>query len=188
MLGAMSSEVSGESIRMRRVELSEDGEYPNNPRLPLMLYGGVVSGGAGDVAGELEALFGRNGWPPAWRDTVYEFHHYHSDAHEALGVIRGKASVQFGGPNGTVIEVKAGDVVVLPAGTAHKLIEGGRGFAVVGAYPSGQHPDLCYGKEGERPGVDERISRVPLPESDPVTGRTGGLMEAWMGSATGPAE
>jgi uncharacterized protein YjlB len=118
----------------------------------------------------VEGHFTQNGWPAAWRNGVYSFQHYHSEAHEVLGVYRGWAKVQFGGPNGPVIQITAGDAALLPAGTAHKLIEASRDFAVVGAYPPGQHPDMCYGKPGERPGADERISRVPVPKTDPVLG------------------
>ena len=114
-----------------------------------------------------------------WRNGVYSYHHYHSEAHEALGVYQGRAKVQFGGPNGHVIEIKAGDAAVLPAGTTHKLIDSSSDFALVGAYPSGQRPDMCYGKPGERPGADERIAEVPMPSTDPVTCAGGGLLDAW---------
>ena len=42
-------------------------------------------------------------------------------------------------------------------------------------------------KPGERPGADERIARVPMPETDPVLGREGGLLDAWK-SESGPRE
>ena len=54
-----------------------------------------------------------------------------------------------------------------------------QGFRVVGAYPDGQMWDMNYGKAGERPAADERIRKVPLPQLDPVRGKTGPLMELW---------
>jgi uncharacterized protein YjlB len=153
--------------------LKDDGVFCNNPVLPLLIYPGAFLPFGDDPAGEVERRFDENCWPAAWRDGVYDVHHYHSKAHEALGVYRGVAKVQFGGPGGPVIDVKAGDAAVLPAGTVHKLIEASSDFALVGAYPPGQHPDMCYGRPGERPGADERIAQVPVPEHDPVVGKSG---------------
>lgn len=155
---------------MKRVLLPADGAFPNNPRLPLLLYTGALLPFGLGPAGEVEARFNANGWPAAWRNGIYARHHYHSEAHEALGVYRGWAKVQFGGPTGPIIELKAGDAAFLPAGTAHRRIEASPDFAVVGAYPPGQQPDMCYGRPGERPGAEERIARVPVPDKDPVLG------------------
>ena len=165
--------------------LQDDGRFPNNPSLPFLLHTDAFLPFGPDPAADVEALFDQNGWPAAWRDGVYGFHHYHSQAHEALGVYRGSATVQFGGPNGFLIQIKAGDAAVLPAGTAHRLIDATSDFALVGAYPPGQHPDMCYGKPGERPAVDERIAQVPMPKSDPVLGADGGVVVAWRNASEG---
>lgn len=159
--------------------LPEDGTFPNSPTLSLLLYPGALLPFGADPAAGIEVCFIKNGWQGMWRNGIYGFHHYHSQAHEALGVYRGSAKVQFGGPRGPILEIKAGDAAVLPAGTAHKLIEASRDFAVVGAYPPGQPPDMCFGKPGERPGADERIARVPKPHTDPVLGPKGGLIDTW---------
>jgi uncharacterized protein YjlB len=164
---------------MKLVMLSDGGTFPNNPRLPLMLYPGTFLPFDSDPAADIEARFNANGWPAAWRNGVYDYHHYHSDAHEALGVYRGWAKVQFGGPEGDVIQITSGDAAVLPAGTAHKLIDASPDFALVGAYPPEQRPDMLYGKPGERPGADERIAKVPMPDTDPVLWHQGGLLDAW---------
>jgi len=171
--------VSTEHECVQPVMLSDDGRFPNNPTLPLLLHTDAFLPFGPDPAADVEDRFNQNGWPAAWRDGVYGFHHYHSEAHEALGVYRGSATVQFGGPNGFLIQIKAGDAAVLPAGTTHRLIEATSDFALVGAYPAGQHPDMCYGKPGERPGADERIERVPMPETDPVLGADGGTSRLW---------
>ena len=171
-----------EQIHIQAVMLSDDGTFPNNPKLPLLVYPGAFLPFGKDRAAEIETRFGGNGWRGMWRNGIYSRHHYHSEAHEALGVYRGTAKVQFGGPNGPVIEVKAGDAVVLPAGTSHKLIEATSSFAVVGAYPPGQQPDLCFGKPEERPGAHDRIAVVPIPHTDPVLGPKGGLIDTWGGT------
>lgn len=168
-----------------QILLVDDGTFPNNLTLPLLVYPRAFLPFGADPASEVEAWFNKNGWPAAWRDGVYDFHHYHSEAHEALGVYGGWAKVQFGGQQGRVIRIARGDAVVLPAGTAHMLIEASGDFAVVGAYLPGQHPDMCYGRPGERPDADKRIARVPVPGTDPVTGTQGGLLDAWREATIG---
>ncbi|HET6307266.1 MAG TPA: cupin domain-containing protein, partial [Rhodopila sp.] len=116
----------------------DDGMIPNS-RLPLLVYRAAVPG---DAAG-IEAVFAGNRWPPAWRNGVYPFHHFHSTAHEVLGVARGEVSVLFGGPSGQVLTVRAGDVVVVPAGVAHCNQGQSEDLLIVGAYPdNGPDPDL----------------------------------------------
>jgi uncharacterized protein YjlB len=99
-----------------------------------------------------------------------------------LGVCAGSARVQFGGPSGPVVEVKAGDVAVLPAGTGHRCIEASSDFLVVGAYPGGHEDvDELRGDFREQAAAAERIARVPLPGADPVYGAEGPLLERWAG-------
>jgi uncharacterized protein YjlB len=161
--------------------LSDDGSYPNNERLPLLVYKGVLRLPEQDPAAAIDSLFAAHDWGGSWRNGVYAFHHYHSTAHEVLGVYSGTAQVQFGGPNGIVLEVMRGDVVLIPAGVAHKNVGSSTDFRVVGAYPEGQQPDMNYGREGERPDADDRIARVPRPQGDPVYGKDGPLGEHWPG-------
>ena len=103
----------------------------------LLVYRGAVrfSGNRFDAATVMDTLFETNGWGRSWRDSVYDFVHYHSQVHEVLGVARGSAIVEFGGVKGRELHLKAGDVAVLPAGTGHRLIEASKNFLVVGAYP-----------------------------------------------------
>jgi uncharacterized protein YjlB len=156
--------------------LADDGTFPNNRR-PLLLYPGAVPA----EPAAIEDLFERNGWPPAWRNGVYAYHHYHSTAHEALGIYSGSATIQFGGPQGVRRRVQAGDVAVIPAGVAHCCLEASADFRLVGAYPRGQRPDMCYGKPGERPEADRRIAALSDPEQDPVQGAGGTLCRLWRG-------
>jgi uncharacterized protein YjlB len=159
--------------------LAPSRSVPNHPRWPLLLYPGAVVLATGDPAAVFEALFGGNHWPPAWRNGIYPFHHFHCDAHEALGIYSGEVTAQFGGDGGVVIEARAGDVIVLPAGTGHKKLSSRGSLGIVGAYPAGQHPDMCTPLLASVKRSEEAVARVALPERDPVFGRSGPLFEYW---------
>ena len=164
---------------VQRHLLEDDGSIPNNPSLPLLVYPRVLGESERDPSRCKELLAG-NGWGGAWVNGVFSYHHYHSNAHEVLCVVGGNARLTFGGPGGETIEVEAGDVVVIPAGVGHKNEGSGRNFRVVGAYPRGQENyDLRTGEEGERPEVLENIRDVPLPETDPLFGEGGPLLQRW---------
>ena len=144
-----------------------------NSRLPVLIYRRVLEGGARGF----DALFRANGWGGTWRDGVYDYDHFHSNAHEVLGVDSGWASIQLGGDVGQAVEVEAGDVLVLPAGTGHRRISKSADFMVSGAYPPGQERyDTCRSRSPE---AELRISKVAVPASDPVAGKDGALLRLW---------
>lgn len=167
--------------------IGERDPFPNS-RLPVLLYRAALSGRAlgggplpsgSKLAGAFESRFGHNGWKGSWRGGLYKFHHFHSTAHEALGVFQGRVSVRLGGPGGMLVAVRAGDVLVLPAGVGHKNEGQSDDFRVLGAYPTGTTWDMQYGKAGERPAADRRIGQVPLPKKDPLFGSAGPLCRTW---------
>ena len=173
---------NGKSLQGSEVvahRFDDDGSIPNNPTLPLLIYPGVLDLSGSDPAGTCIEQFAAHGWRGAWRNGIYPFPHYHSTAHEALGICCGKATVRLGGENGLTFEVKAGDALVLPAGTGHQNLGSGPDLLVVGAYPSGMDWDLCRGEPGERPEVLDNLRRVPLPASDPIYGEGGPLLRFW---------
>ncbi len=165
---------------VEHVLLKDDGRFPNNERLPLLIYRNAIVSSGRDTASVIEKTFLQNGWGGSWRNGIYTKHHYHSTAHEALGVYRGSATVQLGGDGGIKSRIYAGDVVVIPAGVAHKRLDSTSDFMVVGVYPAGQMWDMNYGKAGERPRTDDTIAGVPIPESDPVYGVRGPLKTLWV--------
>jgi uncharacterized protein YjlB len=170
----MSITVEPESILF-----ADDGETPNNPRLPLLLYRGAVVLDGPDPAANFESLFRSHGWAHGWRAGVFDFQHFHISGHEVLGIARGHGRVQFGGAKGREVDLAPGDVAVLPAGCGHRRISASRDFLVVGAYPPGSI------SEHQRPGrVDAKtataaIARTPTPDQDPVYGKDGPLTKLW---------
>jgi uncharacterized protein YjlB len=161
---------------------ADDGAVPNNPALPALVYKGAFDlSASADPAREVERRFAANGWGHGqWRDGIYPFVHYHSMIHEALGIARGHATVRLGGDTGEALELKPGDVAVLPAGTGHQRLSGSDDFLVVGAYPPQGTYDLCRGDNpADRDRALQTIARVPRPDSDPVHGKAGPLLDFW---------
>lgn len=155
----------------------DDGIIPNS-KYPLLLYRDAFRGRGGAGAEWLERHFMENNWSNSWRNGIFTFHHYHSITHEVLGIYSGSALVHMGGEAGTKLTVVAGDIIVIPAGVGHKKLES-ESLGVVGAYPGGMMYDLMRGIQGERPGADENIERVPIPGEDPFLGRQHGLRNIW---------
>ena len=159
--------------------LEDDGVFPNS-RLPVLLYRQAIALAENDPATSIEERYHDQGWDGVWRNGIQPRHHYHSRAHEVLGIARGSVRVQLGGPNGLELDLRAGDVAVLPAGTAHKNLGQSDDLIVVGGYPSGQRPDMLY-EDADRATTDREIASVPLPQTDPVLGEHGPLLTAWKG-------
>jgi uncharacterized protein YjlB len=160
----------------------DDGETPNNPRLPLVVYRAAVNlVGAPDPAAPFERAFARHGWSDGWRNGIHPFLHFHTATHEVLGIARGQATVEFGGAKRQVLTVEAGDVVVLPAGTGHRRIAASGDLLVVGAYPRNASFDQKRPAQVDHQKAVSAIARVPLPEMDPVHGHEGPLMTLWQG-------
>src|SRR4051794_22347361 len=59
---------------------------PNHPRFAVLIYRGVPEASSPEAA---RALLGRHGWGGSWVDGVFDFHHFHSNAHEVLAVVAG---------------------------------------------------------------------------------------------------
>jgi uncharacterized protein YjlB len=170
-------------VRQRKANafrFHDDGVTPNHPQWPMIHYRGVVRlDEAFDPAAIFESLFDSHGWRDGWRDGIYDFLHYHSSTHEVLGIARGSAKVRFGGARGRNLVLKAGDVIVQPAGTGHQQLSASRDLLVVGAYPGGKPYDECHPNKGDHDRALGAIAKVPAPRADPVYGAKGPLKQLW---------
>ncbi|WP_256007212.1 cupin domain-containing protein [Pedobacter deserti] len=160
--------------------LHDDGTIPNSA-LPVLVYHDAFDETGQAAADWLQHRFAENNWTNSFRWHVYDYHHYHTNTHEVLGVYAGEAELQLGGKQGKKLHVIPGDVIVLPAGTGHISLSRSAEFKVVGAYPNGKEPDLIKITDERPQDVVLRISAVPPPENDPLYGRSpkAGVIRFW---------
>jgi uncharacterized protein YjlB len=167
-------------MKIDELMFAESNGVPNNARLPVLVYHDAIDV-SGDAARDIEMRFHANGWGALWRNGVFGYQHYHCHGHEALGIAIGRARLLLGGPAGRELEVAAGDVILLPAGTGHCRLMASDDFLVVGGYPPGQRGDI------QRPpatdGNREAIASVSLPRLDPVLGADGPAVTVWRRAA-----
>jgi len=154
---------------------------------PLLIYHSAFPPASTTAPSAVEAhLRAVGAVAPQWRYTMYPTTHFHSTTHEVLVVTRGAARLCFGGeanPGKVEETLSRGDVVVVPAGVGHRLLEDlsneeedEGGFEMVGSYPPGCGWDMCYGKPGEEDKV-ARIRELAWFARDPIYGDEGPVLE-----------
>ncbi|KXT05870.1 hypothetical protein AC579_4379 [Pseudocercospora musae] len=167
-------------LRVLEHQIPAHGLTPNTSiqDKPLVVYKSAFPSSA--TASKIESHLSSMGVvAPQWRYTMYSTSHFHSTSHEVLSISNGKAKLCFGhedNPSKVEAEIEKGDVVIVPAGVAHRLVEDlSGGFEMVGSYPTGCNWDMCYGKEGEE-GKIENIKTLRWFEKDPVYGDEGPVL------------
>jgi len=171
------------SLRVECFQIPAYQLIPNTSiqKKPLMIYRSAFNSQV-DARVIESHLSSKGVVDPAWRYTMYNTTHFHSTTHEVLVAFNGKAKLCFGGeenPGKREVVMGKGDVVVVPAGVGHRLLEDlDGGFQMVGSYPrGGKQWDMCYGKQGEEGKVKE-IGELKWFEKDPVYGNEGPVLQA----------
>ncbi|KXT16115.1 hypothetical protein AC579_5097 [Pseudocercospora musae] len=212
-------------VQVKQYQLPPTKLVPNSPH-PLLHYPGLLKKEAGYDAAKIYDLVDSNGWKTQWifRYGPTQQSHYHTEAHECMTVLTGEATIRFGvgdlsddleaSTHGTAredggieIHAEAGDVFILPAGTAHKthhttpaefalLTPGGAthiagddptqvlrdiklsGFTMMGCYPKGSSWDFAIRAKDQK--EFKKSWNVPKPDRDPVLGASSeGLCGTW---------
>ncbi|KAF2170790.1 hypothetical protein M409DRAFT_63852 [Zasmidium cellare ATCC 36951] len=218
-------------VQVKSYKLPPTTLIPNSP-YPLLHYPGLLSGEA-LKPDQIHEKLAQNGWTTHWifRYGPTQKSHYHSGAHECMTVLTGTATIRFGVADttddleesthgsgreqgGIEVQAKAGDVFILPAGTAHKthdttpaefaLLTPGKGkgieaedpkkalseikldgFCMIGAYPKGSLWDFAEGQEND--GHFKEVWATPKPERDPLLGDAKeGLVGLWVDHEAAP--
>ena len=159
---------------------ADDGSVPNNPRLPFLIYRGAIDlEGSRNPEELIERMSTAHDWGEISRNGIYPYTHCHAMIHAGLGIARGRARVRFGRNSGRALDVGAGDVCVLPAGTGHPGLWASPDLVVIGAYPPSGKYDLCRGSKTDHARAVAAIAEVPLPATDPAFGAAGPLTQLW---------
>ena len=168
-------------LRLSSHQIPSFERLPNTSiqRKPLLIYHSAFhsSVSAANIESHLTTI---GVVTPQWRYTMFSQSHFHSTAHEVLCVANGKARLCFGGednPKRVEPIVEKGDVMVVPGGLAHRLLEDIEGgFNMVGSYETGRSWDMCYGKEGEEEKV-KGIEQLSWFTRDPIYGEKGPCLD-----------
>jgi len=144
---------------------------PNSP-LPVVLIRSALTPNVSAKGRRFREAFRRRGWTGIWADTVYDYTHFHSNAHEVLGIAKGKVTVFWEAPkaddSGSRLAICSG---FLPAWDIAGFGEA-TGLKVIGAYPPGQS-HFTMKRKGRA------VPRVRLPDTDPFYGPAGPLTRCW---------
>ena len=163
---------------VKNYQIWSDGIFPNS-NLNVLLYKKALNLPFLFPARAIKKLFEKNNWYNSWKGGLYTYHHYHSTTHEVLGVYEGDTIIKLGGENGVKVEIEKGDVLIIPAGIAHKNMGEKNQIKCVGAYPNGLDYDMNYGKPHEQIRTVENIWKLEVPLTDPVFGLQGEIQHYW---------
>ncbi|CZT04318.1 uncharacterized protein RAG0_10818 [Rhynchosporium agropyri] len=159
---------------------------PNSP-LPVLVYRAALP--ANPTPESTYARIEPNKWLKGGIFKHCGAHHFHSVTHECYAVFKGHSRLLLGrGPldpeakDDVVVKLGMGDAIVLPAGVAHCSIESSQDYEYVGLYPEGSprwDNNFCKADEDETSQKVANARAVPIPDSDPIFGIGGPLIDIW---------
>jgi uncharacterized protein YjlB len=160
--------------------LKRNKSFPNS-HYPVLIYRKAIAlpFQKNKAAGIIQKIFAGNSWGNSWRNGIYDFHHYHSITHECMGISMGSATIILGGTHGKKIKLSHGDIIIIPAGVAHKCLNSSPDFQCVGAYPQSKDYDINTGTVNEYEKAIKNMKELAFPQKDPVFGKEGFLKAYW---------
>ncbi|KAH6692482.1 cupin domain protein [Plectosphaerella plurivora] len=159
--------------------LAPTADAPNN-RLPVLHYRGVLPWPLSEAS--VVEFLTANKWEHRGTWGHIDLRHFHPNSHECYGIFQGTSTLLIGqieAGNGAKIHVAAGDVIVLPAGTAHSSLESSSDYRYIGVYPQGCPRWRNEFGKNDPDSFRDVIDQVGMPEADPVYGENGPLMQLW---------
>lgn len=154
-----------------------EGRIPNS-RLPLLVHRDAIPGGGVEA---IKTRFRGNSWSNNWEyPGIYRYAHFHSTSHECLGCAQGWIEFSLSVKGWTRVKLGIGDVIVMPAGVSHEMVDCSEDILMVGGYPDGRDWDNIQEKfltEELFRQAAKRIMMLPIPPRDPVTGEA---LQQWL--------
>ncbi len=80
-------------MRVHEIYFEKAADVPNS-KLPVLLYRGVLPSHTAKAETFRERFKGA-GWTGIRTDTIYDYTHFHSNAHEVLGIAEGKVTLRL---------------------------------------------------------------------------------------------
>jgi len=147
---------------------------------PLFVYRGCFpdSVSASDIKSHLSSVAAVE---PHRTGTLLIRDHFYT-IHKVLCVTNGQAQMRFGGegnPSRVDVEIRKGDVVIIPAGVPHRLLRDiGRDLEVVESYIKGVRVESDSRRLGSRPQQSHLYSIASLGwfARDPIYGDQGPVL------------
>ncbi|KIW54354.1 hypothetical protein PV05_06718 [Exophiala xenobiotica] len=164
-------------------------EYAPNSRLPVLIYRDVLPLPLSEDS--TTAFLESHGWEKRGVWGHIPVRHFHPNSHECYGIFQGCSTLLLGcGSSDTTgglhVDVYAGDVIVLPAGTGHCCVESSTDYRYIGVYP--KECPRWRNELGKDPidvvALRDEIMAVAMPTQDPVNGAEGPLLRLWAPNST----